>query len=207
MRSRRNGALWTPSADGVTACGCLHCWHGTRPRRINAPNDRLWSAKTKTVVDSLNHFSYIDLALASRRLCSMHRSSDTSAPGGSPAGPSLPSSRHAAGRAVRSGWVKTAGGNAEIQKGRRFNGFAGVCGSAEIRRNSRRPAVEPGNAKCRFCRVSGDSAGPPPGPEEATDRWLLEISDRAARTRSRLPFSPSKPLCRATSHIRPAVRV
>jgi hypothetical protein len=58
----------------------IACTAGTdpRPRRINASIDRLWSAKTKTVVDPLNHFSYIDLALASRRLCSLHRSSDTS---------------------------------------------------------------------------------------------------------------------------------
>jgi hypothetical protein len=35
--------------------------------------------------------------------------------------------------------------------------------------------------------------------KKQADQWLLEISDRAARTRSRLPFSPSKPLCRATS--------
>jgi hypothetical protein len=154
---------------------------------VIASIDRLWSAKTKTVVDPLNHFSYIVLVLASRRLCSMHRSSDTSAPGGSPAGPSLPSCRHAAGRAVRSGWVKTAGGNAEIQKGRKFNGFAGVCGSAEIRRNSRRPAVEPGNAKCRFCRVSGDSAGPPPGPEEAGGS-VASGNFRQSRTNA-IPFA------------------
>ena len=35
--------------------------------------------------------------------------------------------------------------------------------------------------------------------KKQTDQWLLEISDGAARTRSRLPFSPSEPLCRATS--------
>ena len=64
--------------------------------------DRLWSAKTKTVVDPLNHFSYIALVLASRRLCSMHRSSDTSAPGGSPAGAKFPSSRAKLGGRV--GW-------------------------------------------------------------------------------------------------------
>jgi hypothetical protein len=58
---------------------------GPGPGEI-ASIDRLWSAKTKTVVDPLNHFSYIALAFASRRLCSMHRSSDTIAPGGSPAG-------------------------------------------------------------------------------------------------------------------------
>jgi len=43
----------------------------------NASIDRLWSAKTKTVVDPLNHFSYIGRVLASRRLRSLHRSSDT----------------------------------------------------------------------------------------------------------------------------------
>jgi len=31
----------------------------------------------RTVVDKYKHLSYIELALASRRLCSMHRSSDT----------------------------------------------------------------------------------------------------------------------------------
>jgi len=47
----------------------------------NASIDRLWSAKTKTVVDPLNHLSYIALVLASRRLCSMPRSSDPTTAG------------------------------------------------------------------------------------------------------------------------------
>ena len=38
--------------------------------------------KNSTLVDSIDYPSYIDLALAFRRLCSMHRSSDTIAPGG-----------------------------------------------------------------------------------------------------------------------------
>jgi hypothetical protein len=62
------------------------------PGELMRRSTALWSAKTKTVVDPLNHFSYIYLALASRRLCSMHRSSDTIAPGGSPAGSNFPSS-------------------------------------------------------------------------------------------------------------------
>ena len=33
--------------------------------------------KTRTEVDTINHLSYTNLALASRRLRSMHRSSDT----------------------------------------------------------------------------------------------------------------------------------
>ena len=55
MRSRRNGEPWTLSADGV-----LPALLAPVPDLgENASNDPLWSAKTKTVVDSLNHFSYV----------------------------------------------------------------------------------------------------------------------------------------------------
>jgi hypothetical protein len=73
---------------------------------VNASIDRLWYARTKTVIDPLNHFRYIDLALASRRLCSIviryRRARRQTLP---------------AGRVVRSGSVKTASETSEILKG------------------------------------------------------------------------------------------
>ena len=49
--------------------------------------------KNSTVVYLENNFDYIALALASRRLCSMHRPSDIIAPGSGPAAANVPSSR------------------------------------------------------------------------------------------------------------------
>ena len=130
----------------------IACTAGTGPRPGEiASIDRLWSAKTKTVVDLLNHFSYIALVLASRRLCSMHRSSDTIAPGSpceavlraaplggrcsqglayrdKPLRPTTP----LAGRSGPGNKVKTASENSEIQKDRVFKGLVGVCGTSGI---------------------------------------------------------------------------
>ena len=79
----------------------IACTAGTVPDPgENASIDRLWSAKTKTVVDPLNHFSYIDLALASggSALCIVHPI--PARPAAALPGPDF---RHAAGRAVRLG--------------------------------------------------------------------------------------------------------
>jgi hypothetical protein len=74
--------------DGLARAGDIASTAGTGLPTAGeiASLDGLWHAKTRTVVDLIDHFSYIDLALASRRLCSMHRSSDTIAPGSGPAG-------------------------------------------------------------------------------------------------------------------------
>jgi hypothetical protein len=70
---RRGAVLHMCGAEEIASTASTEA----RPRRLFAPFGPLWHAKSRTMVDSRKHPSYINLPLASRRLCSLHRSSDT----------------------------------------------------------------------------------------------------------------------------------
>ena len=173
----------------ATRRGLLRCekTHGTE-------------SPSRTSVYSESHLSYIGRVLASRRLCSLHRSSDTHRARPQSGRPLRPSEnqhltyldyRNSPANPIDSGSAsehhyESTGGNAD--------------NAAKSFHRAEQRAL---SLLSLFMRQRPAAAT---APTARDTNCLRGVSADAPRTRSRSPASRSKPVCKATSGPSPAVR-